>query len=304
LAEFIVVHGEARMAWRSLTFIGSSATWLISSAAFAQSVLPLPMVLTKPAGDGPFPAIVILHDCSGLGPNSSGGPWRWSTRLNAAGYVTVAPDSFSTRGHPDGVCTDPSPPVVRFIDRARDAYAALDYAQSLPFVDAARVALMGGSHGGAATMSAMVEGPLGARRAGPGFIGAVALYPGCGRSMGDWKVTRDPEQNNVIAGMSGVFRPRAPLLILVGELDDWTPAEPCRDLVEAAQAQGLPIDIKIYPGARHSFDSPRPVRYIAERVNSNAPGGRGATTGGDRAAWDDAVERVLDFFAARRAAVK
>ena len=75
-------------------------------------------------------------------------------------------------------------------------------------------------------------------------------------------------------------------------------------IVDAAQAQGLPIDIKIYPGALHAFDSASPVRTIAERVNQNAPGGRGATTGGNRAAWDDAVKRVLDFFAARVAAVK
>ena len=40
---------------------------------------------------------------------------------------------------------------------------------------------MGGSHGGGATMSAMVEGRLGATRKNPGLIGAVALYPGCGR---------------------------------------------------------------------------------------------------------------------------
>ncbi|HWG06402.1 MAG TPA: dienelactone hydrolase family protein, partial [Beijerinckiaceae bacterium] len=100
------------------------------------------------------------------------------------------------------------------------------------------------------------------------------------------------------------YKPRAPVLILVGELDDWTPAAPCRQMVDAARAQGEPIDIKVYPGARHSFDSPNPVRYIAERVNSNAPGGHGATTGGDPTAWDDAVKRVLAFFAARVAAVK
>jgi len=290
------------MAWRHLTF--AALFTLAASASSAQGVLPLPMVLTKPAGDGPFPTVVILHDCSGLGPHSSAGPWRWSTRLNAAGYVTIAPDSFSTRGHPDGVCTDPSPPVVRFTERARDAYAALDYAQSLPFVDPKRVALMGGSHGGASTLAAMVEGPIGAERTHPGFIGAVALYPGCGRNMGDWKVTRDPLEKDVITGVSGIYRPRAPLLILVGDLDDWTPAEPCQKMIEAAQAAGLPIDIKVYPGARHGFDSLAPVHFVAERVNSNASGGRGATTGGDKAAWDDAVQRVLDFFAARVAAVK
>jgi hypothetical protein len=31
-------------------------------------------------------------------------------------------------------------------------------------------------------------------------------------------------------------------------------------------------------------------------VNANAPGGRGATTGGDPAAWTDSIRRVLEFF--------
>ena len=50
-----------------------------------------------------------MHDCSGLGPRSSGAPGRWARELGARGYVTVIPDSFTTRGHPDGVCTDASP---------------------------------------------------------------------------------------------------------------------------------------------------------------------------------------------------
>lgn len=57
--------------------------------------------------------------------------------------------------------------------------------------------------------------------------------------------------------------------------------------------------IKIYRGAHHSFDGPKPVRYVPTRINANAPGGRGATTGGDPAAWADAIREVTGFFAAR-----
>ena len=88
----------------------------------------------------------------------------------------------------------------------------------------------------------------------------------------------------------------APLLILIGDKDDWTPAEPCRRLTEAAQQAGYPVTIKIYPGAYHSFDSNAPVRYVATRVNANVPSGRGATTGGDSAAWADSVREVEAFF--------
>ena len=43
--------------------------------------LTVPFTVTKPAGDGPFPAVVIMHDCSGLGTRSSGSPFRWSAEL-------------------------------------------------------------------------------------------------------------------------------------------------------------------------------------------------------------------------------
>jgi acetyl esterase/lipase len=60
-------------------------------------------------------------------------------------------------------------------------------------------------------------------------------------------------------------------------------------------ASRLSGDIKIYPGAYHSFDSYNPVRYVATRVNPNTPSGRGATTGGDPAAWADRIREVGAF---------
>jgi hypothetical protein len=36
----------------------------------------LPIMVLKPDGSGPFPVAVIMHDCSGLGPASSGAPDR------------------------------------------------------------------------------------------------------------------------------------------------------------------------------------------------------------------------------------
>jgi dienelactone hydrolase len=92
------------------------------------------------------------------------------------------------------------------------------------------------------------------------------------------------------------YQPVAPLLILIGEYDDWTPAEQCRKLTEAAQRAGYPVRIKVYPGAHHSFDSDRPTRYVGERVNVNSPTGRGSTTGGDPKAWADSIGEVAAFF--------
>ena len=81
-----------------------------------------------------------------FGPRSSGAPGRWGRELVARGYVVLIPDSFTSRGHPDGVCTDPSRSrtAVGPARRMVDAYAALAHARSLPFVDGGRVAVMGG----------------------------------------------------------------------------------------------------------------------------------------------------------------
>ncbi|MBI3506750.1 MAG: dienelactone hydrolase family protein [Proteobacteria bacterium] len=259
--------------------------------------LEIPFTLSRPAGDGPFPAVVILHDCSGLGPRSSGAPGRWTTRLTAMGYVTIRPDSFSTRGHPDGVCIDGSPPIIGPLQRAGDAYAALAHLRTLPFVDPRRVAVMGGSHGGRSTLATIVDSRSNSANREDGFAAAIALYPNCSGPFGDWSVIRDRAAGSPILGYRGTFRPLAPLLILIGELDDWTPAEQCRQLAAKAKAEGHPVELVVYPDAHHSFDSAAPLVFNPRRRNANAPGGLGATTAGNAAAWADAVVQVEKFFA-------
>jgi dienelactone hydrolase len=79
----------------------------------------------------------------------------------------------------------------------------------------------------------------------PAFAAAVAFYPGCD--------PRDP--------------PGRPLetdtLILIGEADDWTPAARCAKWRYAVQTDGHMLQMKIYPGARHGSDAPRPPHYYA-----------------------------------------
>lgn len=256
-----------------------------SVPAATPSPLQIPFKVLSPEGPGPFPAVVMMHDCSGLGPNSSGAPGRWAKVLVDSGYVVILPDSFSTRGFPDGVCTNDSPQRIEVAPARReaDAYAALAHLRTLPNVDSARVGVMGGSHGGATTLATMA---VSSGRPRSGFAAAIALYPNCGIRLGDWR-----------ADGSGVYKPQAPLLILTGELDDWTPAAPCKRMTDISQQAGHPVTIKIYPGAHHSFDSNRPVRYVATRMNANAPGGRGATTGGNAEAWADSIREVKAFFA-------
>ncbi|MBV8169981.1 MAG: dienelactone hydrolase family protein [Alphaproteobacteria bacterium] len=291
------------MVWLILALAGH----LLGAAQAAEQVVVtsvasgerIPAELQKSDGQGRFPAVVILHDCSGLGTPSSGAPQRWSDELVERGYVTLIPDSFGPRGFPTGVCLEaPDRAKVAAPVRAGDAYGALAYLRTLPFVDGRHVGVMGGSHGGWSTLAAMYEparddNPLRAAKR-DGFAAGLALYPGCAAPFGTWAVQRDGHR---LTGHTGVYKPIAPLLILIGEKDDWTPAEPCRWLAETAQAEGYPVEIKVYPGAHHAFDSYAPLRWVPGRNNPNHPSGLGATTSGDPSAWADARKQVAAFFA-------
>jgi dienelactone hydrolase len=71
-----------------------------------------------------------------------------------------------------------------------------------------------------------------------------------------------------------------PTLILIGERDDWTPAEACRKLiagqddlgVSRQKSDGVPMQLIVYPGAYHAFDLPilqTPVTYFGHHVEFN-----------------------------------
>ncbi len=243
--------------------------------------------LYKPDTTGRSSAVVLLHGCGGLYNRRSGAiavKMRfWAQYLSEQGYVALLVDSFGPRGLTE-ICTRRGALDARKV-RSHDAYGALIYLQRQPFVHPERVALIGWSNGARATLSAMAHD--GEHRPEPlprgGFRAAIAFYPQCGV-----RYSRGP-----------IYKPYAPLLILIGELDDWTPARSCIDLSLAGKEAGTPIEIVVYPGAHHSFDSPdSAVRYRPEVRNRNRPGGCcGATIGTNPEARDDARRRVLTFLA-------
>src|SRR5580704_7268540 len=51
--------------------------------------------LYRPSGGGPFPAVVLLHTCAGLGPHVH----AWARKLQDWGYVALVVDSFTPRGN-------------------------------------------------------------------------------------------------------------------------------------------------------------------------------------------------------------
>ncbi|MDC9832626.1 dienelactone hydrolase family protein [Rhizobium binxianense] len=204
---------------------------------------PLLGYLSRPEGDGPFPAVVLLHGCEGMRLSVKK---LWPKRLVAWGYAVLVVDSFTTRNIQDTCQTTLS-------DRVFDAYGALNFLSKQNFVDIRRVALMGFSAGGTATLEGTkIEGNE--QLMDHKFRAAVAYYPVCAASQGDATV---------------------PILILSGDRDNWSQAERCRQRLARLSDDAPPVELNIYKGTYHDFDAPefkvgRRVLGHIEKYNPDA----------------------------------
>ena len=217
--------------------------------------------LDRPSGAGSFPAIVLAHPCNGVSEHTRG----WGRLLASWGYVTVAPDSFGPRDE-NTVCGRGR--VVSGGMRVADVSGALDWLNAQPFVKRNTIGLIGHSHGGWTVMRS-VQGGFGLAQRG--LKAAVAYYPSCSAQF-----DRDVA---------------VPLLILIGDKDDWTRAEDCRRLQAAGFIRPELVEAVYYPNAYHSFDN----RLVGDRVITVADG-KSHRLAYDPTAGFDAEERTRAFF--------
>lgn len=214
------------------------------------------------------PAVVALHGCGGPFPARDR---QWAEALSRAGHAVLFPDSFGSRGL-GSQCGERGRAVTAEGVRRGDALAAARWLAAQPYAPPGGVVLLGWSNGGSAVLAAGRQAPdlpAGLLR------GLVAFYPGCR------------------AALRVNWRPAAPMLLLHGEADDWTPISRCRDW---AKGNKDVVQLVAYPGAYHDFDAPG-MALRTRRAAFSADGSGTVHQGTDPAAREDALRRVPAFLA-------
>lgn len=201
-----------------------NVTFRAASPADSNVLFKIRGKLLKPYGEGPFPAIVLLHGSLGIRRYH----YTWMERLAGWGYTALLVDSLGSRTDLD--------PGMEALDLSlatllQDAYDARSYLEGLGYVDSRRIAVMGWEQGGWAILSEPDEAAE-IQNAGKPFQAAIAFYPYCAVS---------PDVSN------------APLLVLIGDQDRWCPADRCT--MPLKRKGRHEITIKTYKGAHHCFDA-------------------------------------------------
>ena len=213
--------------------------------------------LFLPPGTDKVPAVVLVH--------GSGGVYNalldfWPKQFNAAGIAVFTLDMFGPRGV-RSTAEDQS--QVPFAADVADTFAALRVLATHPRIDAKRIAVMGFSRGGTATLRAAVE-KIGAAQKLPDGLRYAAFIPTYGGGCaGIFRLVVKP----------GVFA-KAPMLFIHGDADDYTPIGPCQDYADRIGKAGTPVEFAVIEGAQHKFDADDTKRYVvraASRTKAECP---------------------------------
>jgi len=183
-------------------------------------------MLYTPAGKGPFPALIVIHEWWGLND------WvkEQASKLADQGYVSLAVDLY--RGK---VAENPdlAHELMRGVpeDRAsRDLRAAFDYLAAHSNVKKDRIGSIGWCMGGGYSLRVAILEPT---------LAADVINYG--------PLVTDPEQLKKI---------NAPILGIFGGQDRGITPDDVKKFQQALTQLGKKVEIKIYPDAGHAFENP------------------------------------------------
>lgn len=182
-------------------------------------------VLYVPSGNGPFPALVVVHEWWGLND------WvkQQASQLAEEGYVALAVDLY--RGK---VATTPemAHEIMRGVpeDRAkRDLHAAVEFLRSQKNVKADRLGAIGWCMGGGYALDVALQEPS--------LKAAVINY------------------GHLASETSSLTRINAAVLGIFGGKDQGIPVDDVRKFEQSLTKLGKDVQIVIYPEAGHAFEN-------------------------------------------------
>ena len=255
--------------------------------------------LRLPPGTSHIPAVVLVHGSGGVGANVDG----WAQALNVMGIAALILDTFTGRGIFQTI-TDQS--QLSSFSMIVDAYKSLELLSRHPRIDPERIAVMGFSKGGVASLySSMKRFQRLWGTPGIEFAAYISFYTRCDVPLLDDENISD-----------------RPVRIFHGSTDDYVPVEPTRRYADRLKQAGKDVQLTVYEGARHAFDNPlypsvlslpdavlttncrREEKQPGDIINldtgktftwKDACVTRGATVGFDRRAREQAMKTVSDF---------
>lgn len=235
--------------------------------------------LYKPEGPGPFPTVIALHGCGGLGGHADPVQPRyreWAERLLKAGNAVLLPDSYGSR-ELGPQCRVKESHIKARRERVADIAASRAWLMRQTWVARSRVSLIGWANGASALLWAVRPQGV-ARDASPDFRAAIAFYPDC----------------RISAGLG--WSTRVPTLVLIGANDDVSSPPACRQMVDGAHGRSALARIVVYPGAYHDFDRANmPLHAAAGSSDAAAP--EHGHLGTDTVARADAQKEVSQWLA-------
>jgi carboxymethylenebutenolidase len=189
--------------------------------------------LYKPAGAGPFPAVLVLHTSGGL----QGADHQYAGRLAGEGYVSLVPDFFTPYGLSQGNRQQTFTTHAQAI--YADFVAAIGMLQKMKEVRADRIGAVGFSNGGYWAVLLAAKGDI---QAGVSYYGAVT-GAGTDRSLQ--------------AFQAAVTAKSSPVLVLHGGRDSTVAAQFAESLAAILRNANAPHEFRLYPSAEHSYDRKR-----------------------------------------------
>ncbi len=275
-----------------MRLLSATALLTLLAVAFAAEAAPLPRQveipfssgmlhaqLYRPDGDGPFPVVIALHGCGGLGSQSDPVKRRyrdWAEPLLKGGTAVLLPDSYGSR-ELGPQCRVKERRILARRERVADIMASRQWLLQQPWAAHERVSLMGWGEGAGALLWA-VRPQSRSRRVEPDFRSAIAFYPDCRISSG--------------LGWSA----RVPTLLLIGARDDISSPFACRQMVDGARGRSALARIVVYPGALHDFDRANLSQQAIGGAADPALPERGHL-GADPDARADSQKRVTEWLA-------